>query len=110
MLLSFESQLSCRSPRRSSNGGHAVHDRDGKGSCSPTGVEEHGTEAIGVSQELGRSCRLHRVIRRRGVAEPKGLPAHRCCVSWVVGAKPRRTEVVPPSEGNEVRREGRQEV
>jgi hypothetical protein len=89
--LSFESWLSCRSPRRSSNGGHAVHDRDGKGSCSPTGVEEHGTEAIGVSQELGRSCRLHRVYRRWGVAAQctPGLPSLR---SWTVGAKARRTE------------------
>ena len=45
-----------------------------------------------------------------GVAEQQTLPVHRCCVSWAVGAKPRRTEVVPPSDGNGARREGWQEV
>src|ERR1700694_3665887 len=30
-----------------------------RGACSPAGVEEPGIEAIGVFQELGRSCRCH---------------------------------------------------
>ena len=91
MQLSFEWRLSRWSPRRTPSGGHAVHDRNGEGSCSPAGVEEHGTEAIGVSRELGRSCRFHRIIRRWGVAAQctPGLPSLR---SWAVGAKARRTE------------------
>ncbi len=44
-----------------------------------------------------------------GVADQctPGLPLLR---SWAVGANPRRTEVVPPNEGNRARRDGRQEV
>src|SRR6266852_1762226 len=44
-----------------------------------------------------------------GCAEPKA-PRPIALASWAVGAKPRRTAVVPPSEGNEVRRDGPQEV
>src|SRR5436305_10709927 len=35
-----------------------------RGACSPAGVAEPGIAAIGVSQERGRSCRHHRLIRR----------------------------------------------
>src|SRR5947209_5024479 len=41
------------------------------GASGPAGVGEPGIEAIGVSQELGRSCRLHRISRPMGVAEPE---------------------------------------
>ena len=62
---------------------------------------------IGVPQELGRSCRLlgnSRTENRVTNSRPR---------RWHSSAGERtervRTEV-PPSEGNEVRREGRQEV
>jgi hypothetical protein len=44
-----------------------------------------------------------------GMAEPKD-PWPCAVVSCAAGAKPKTLRVVPPSEGNEVRREGRQEV
>jgi hypothetical protein len=44
-----------------------------------------------------------------GVAEPEAPPAHRHCVLGG-GSETKTHRVVPPSEGNEVRREGRQEV
>src|SRR4030081_2871262 len=41
------------------------------GARSPAGVEEPGKEAIGVSQELGRSCRLHELFGLVGWPIPK---------------------------------------
>jgi hypothetical protein len=61
----------------------------------------------GVPQELGRSCRLHGKSRQE--IPGKQLQASR--PHGVYGRSERcRATVVPPSEGNEVRREGRQEV
>src|SRR5262249_50874937 len=99
----------CGSLRRSPHGGHAATPPLVRGG-SPAGVEEQGKEAMGVSQELGRSCRLHGIIRpfrgRRTQSTP-GSPSLRCATG---GAKPKAHRVVPPSKGNEARREGRQEV
>ena len=63
----------------------------------------------GVPQERGRSCRLHPFTSGMGGAGPESSrPGDRRRV-------PRETRrqargMVPPSEGNEVRRDGRQEV
>jgi hypothetical protein len=75
----------------------------------PAGVEEHEQTGIGVPQELGRSCHLHGRNPGRGhrVTNPRlddgrALPssgANRCVIPWY-----------RPREGNEARREGRQEV
>src|SRR6516165_1606779 len=69
---------------------------------------EHGKRTLGVPQELGRSCRLlrenpgrsYRVTnsRPRRRTRPPGSEQNEC------------TREVPPSEGNEVRRDGRQGV
>ena len=62
---------------------------------------------IEVPQELGRSCRLLGKI-------PAGVPGEQLQASAAVlvrrGANITSTTEVPPSEGNEVRWDGRQEV
>ena len=65
-------------------------------------------QAIGVSQELGRSCRLH-LENRLGEVPHRNLlaPGRRRTVREI---RRQAQGVVPPSEGNEVRRDGRQEV
>ena len=62
---------------------------------------------VGVPQELGRSCRL------LGDSRPES-PGDQLQASAAHSAAEERTEAsateVPPSEGNEARRDGRQEV
>ena len=75
----------------------------------PTGVEEQGTFTR-VPQEPGRSCRFRR--RVRGV---RGVPVIHTRPLALVACRQlertdKRTEAVPPSEGNEAKREGRQDV
>ena len=70
------------------------------------GVEERGMYAR-VVQEPGRSRVLHREQRGAGAAI-KAVQAHGHG-ALPVGAK-RARPVVPPSEGNEVKRDGRREV
>ena len=68
---------------------------------------EHGKRTIGVPQELGSSCRLLSEI-------PVGVPGDQLQASAAHSSAGERTErvnaKVPPNEGNEVRRDGRQEV
>lgn len=62
---------------------------------------------MGVPQELGRSCRLHGnfPVERPGEQLQASRP------HGVLGRSEQfRATVVPPSEGNEARRDGRQEV
>ena len=77
------------------------------GASSPAGVEEHVQTDIWVLQELERSCRLLGNIRPE-------LPGEQLQASAAVlvrrGANTASTTEGPPSEGNEVRWEGRQEV
>jgi hypothetical protein len=74
----------------------------------PAGVEEHVQTGIGVPQELESSCRFHGSEVGRGYRFTNPRPA--------AGHTPRQRErnervpVAPPNEGNEVRRDGRQEV
>jgi hypothetical protein len=67
-------------------------------------------QVIGVLQELGRSCLLHGNSRQHGDACTS--ETHPACRSGISGGKERTDDaaVVSPSEGNEVRREGRQDV
>lgn len=62
---------------------------------------------IGIPQELGRSCRLLSDF-------PAEIPGHQLLASAVhlsAGERKQRVQAeVPPSEGNEARRDGRQEV
>ena len=62
---------------------------------------------IGVLQELGRSCRFLSEVPAGDTGSPTpgfgGALVRR-------GAKERVNAEVPPSEGNEARRDGRQEV
>ena len=65
---------------------------------------------MGVSQELGRSCRLHGMKRRKEwPSNEQNTPGLR---PWHLGPPGANAgaAVVPPSEGNEARREGRQDV
>jgi hypothetical protein len=65
--------------------------------------------AIGVFRELGRSCRRQRIHRLWGLPNPKNSwPTE--VAFWPVGANDKTHRRVPPSEGNEARRDGRQEV
>ncbi len=62
---------------------------------------------IGVSQELGSSCRFLGIIP----VGDTGLPTPGLDGALVRrGANATSATEVPPSEGNEVRRDGRQEV
>src|SRR5262249_61202830 len=65
-----------------------------------------GGRTIGVPQELARSCRLLSEF-------PAGRPGQQLRASAVHSSAGERRErvdaEVPPSEGNEVRRDGRQE-
>jgi hypothetical protein len=67
-------------------------------------------QVIGVSQELGRSCLLHGRRANWGVpSDSEKAPAGGSGISSHL----ERTDDaagVPPNEGNEVRRDGRQEV
>ena len=74
--------------------------------AGPAGVEEQGIGTVGVPQERGRPTRLrgftpgsrdHRVIKIPAPGRPS--PA-------VPGSEQSGDEAVPPSEGNEARREG----
>ena len=62
---------------------------------------------IGVAQELGSSCRFHGQF-------PAGVPGYQLQARVVaLAARERKHEcnrVVPLNEGNEVTRDGRQEV
>ena len=75
----------------------------GKGRAVLPESKNMSKQAIGVPQELGSSCRLHG-ISALGLPNPK-TPGSRALRPGLVGANTRRT-VVPPSEGNEVRRDG----
>jgi len=63
----------------------------------------------GFPGNLGDPDRLHGPTRRRGLPHQKNSRSTEL-VSGSVGAKYQAHRVVPPSEGNEARREGRQEV
>lgn len=82
--------------------------RERSGTHRSAGVEEHVQTGIEVPQELGRSCHFHEEDTGRGYRETNPRPA--AWHSVTAGAKSTGAIVVPPSEGNEVRREGRQEV
>jgi hypothetical protein len=78
------------------------------GTHRPAGVEEHEQTGMGAPQELGRTCQLHGRIpggRYRVTNSRLGQGALPRCREIESGSAP----VVPPSEGNEARREGRQE-
>ncbi len=79
----------------------------GSGASSPAGVEEHEQTDNRVVQELGRSCRLLGKF-------PAGVPGEQLQASTAVlvcrGANRTSATEVPPSEGNEARWDGRQEV
>ena len=78
------------------------------GASSPAGVGlEHRKRIIEIPQELGRSCCFLGKIP----AGDTGLSTPGSGGALVrQGAKRASASEVPPSEGNEVRREGRQEV
>ena len=67
---------------------------------------EHGERAIGVPQELGSSCRL----LGRIPAGVTGCQLQASAAHSSAGERKQRVQEVPPNEGNEVRRDGRQEV
>ena len=68
-------------------------------------------QVIGVSQELGRSCLFHGMKGALG-ASPAMAKRPLARGSGISSCEERTEDatVVPPSEGNEVRRDGRQEV
>src|SRR5262249_7608504 len=60
-----------------------------RGACGPAGVVEPGKEAIGVSQELGRSCRFHRLHRPGGGGRTERTPGPPSLRAWAAEAKPK---------------------
>ena len=82
--------------------------RNWSGVLDPTGVQRAGHVHIGVLQERGRSCHLH-LISGWAPAVNRSAQAIRSCVRNGM-ERTRNAQVVPPSEGNEVRRDGWQEV
>ena len=80
---------------------------NGLGAGSPAGVEEHVQTDIGFSRHLGDLACL---LGRFPVGDT-GLPTPGLNGALVrLGANPTSATEVPPSEGNEVRRDGRLEV
>ena len=68
-------------------------------------------QVIGVSQELGRSCLLHGT--KGGLGGCPAMAKRALARGFGISSRVERIEdvaVVPPSEGNEVRWDGRQEV
>jgi len=84
----------------------AFHKRSG--THRPAGVGDHVQTGIGVPQGLGRSCRFHGRILGWGYRVNNPRPGVVCTQRR--RERNMRAPVVPPSEGNEVRREERQEV
>ena len=82
--------------------------RNWSGTHRPAGVGEHVQTGIGVPQELGSSCCFHGRIPGRGyrVTNPRPDVAARSGG----GSEKMRAPVALPSEGNETRQDGRQEV
>ena len=70
----------------------------------PSGVEEHGAVTIGVPQEPGRPACLHRCEKRSRADRTQTVQAPRSASDR--GERIRDAKVVPPSEGNEVTRNG----
>jgi hypothetical protein len=64
----------------------------------------------GFPRNLGDPDRLHGKHAALGRSPHHKYSRSTVAASCTVGAKPKTHRVVPPSEGNEVRREGRQEV
>ena len=87
--------------------GHAAA-LDWSGASSPAGVGlEHGKRTIEVPQELGRSCCFLGNIP----AETPGYQLQALAAHSSARERTQRVNVeVSPSEGNEVRRDGQQEV
>jgi hypothetical protein len=87
--------------------GAALRHRNGLVPAVPPASTGHGERTFGGPQEPGRSCRLLREI-------PAGRPGQQLRASTAHSSGEERRErvgaEVPPSEGDEVRRDGRQEV
>src|SRR6516164_6883750 len=83
--------------------GAALRHRTGLVSAVLPASTEHGERTFGVPQEPGRSCRLLGEI-------PAGRPGQQLRAPAVHSSGEERRErvdaEVPPSEGNEVRRDG----
>jgi RNA-directed DNA polymerase len=75
----------------------------------PTGVEEQGMSTMGFPRNLGDPVVSAR-YPARGTAGRANAPGLRWRRSATDGSEARARTAVPPSEGNEVRRDGRQGV
>jgi len=100
-------KIQCGRPRGCISGGHA--DTPNGLACSGRpGSLERGRGTIGVPQERGRSCHLR--LNERPWESRSQSPGPGIGVGSRGKYEMQAQWAVPPSEGNEVRRDGWQEV
>jgi hypothetical protein len=89
--------------------GAVLPHRQGEGRAVLPESKNRANRQWGFPGNLGDPDRFHGIRRRRGLPHPKNSRSTELAFGSV-GAKHQMHRVVPPSEGNEARREGRQEV
>ena len=107
MRLSLEI-LSSREPSLLTQAGAVPTHRNGLACIGPAGVEEQGKGTSRVPRNLGDPAVS--IVNCRLETPGDQLQAVRGRASGPVGDEHRDATMVPPSEGNEVRRDGRQGV
>src|SRR5262249_15390105 len=103
----LERRKTSRGSLRFSDTGAAPLHRYGLVPAVPPASTDHGKRAIGVPQGLGRSCHLLSELPAGETGSTTPGPGGALVRP---GAKERVDAGVPPNDGNEVRRDGRQGV